>query len=317
MVLVLFLIYIIGSCTYADFETWGRGNHGDSFNGEDFMKEIPLVSTMYLGMQLIPLVCRWTPEPKKDVPITMNISMIVFALICFGLITTAVSQYPGIDKLTERATPLTYGFARIFNMELASARWINIPILFSTAFAFIFFCGRQASCMAKSALIPEAFHYYTPFFHTPYVSLLAFTGLSFLLNVVVYYNEDLIRNFYLVTALSSFIVYIAALVGYIRFHHKYSSLERYFKSPFGVWGAYIGIMIFGCCFIGGALFQYDRFVSIGIILVTGLLAFLYFLFLSGEHVFSEEEKQELFKAYLVNGMFSSFYLVFLSFLCSF
>eukprot|EP01040_Poterioochromonas_malhamensis_P015563 gene15563-biopygen3688 len=75
MVVVLFLIYIIGSCTYADFDTWGRGKHGESFSGFEFMKQIPLVSTLYLGMQMIPLTARCAPDPKKDIPVVMNFSM--------------------------------------------------------------------------------------------------------------------------------------------------------------------------------------------------------------------------------------------------
>lgn len=301
MIMLIFLIYLIGSSTYADFDTWALGDHGYSFSGFEFMKQIPLVSTIYLGMQLMPLTSRLTKEPKKDVPIVMSFSMALFAIMTFGIIIVAVSQYPGVDQLTVRSFPLTFGFLRIFKMNYASARWINIPFLFATTLSFLFFCGRQALCMSKSGLIPEAFQRLTPVFKTPYVSLITFVFLSFLLNIVIYYNESIIRNLFLVTSLSGFIVYIGAFIGYIRFHDKYSSLERYFVSPFGVFGAYCGIMIFSCCFIGGAFFQYDRYVAITIIIVVAFLAFLYFLFISGPQVFSEEEKQELFKAYLVNG----------------
>lgn len=310
MVMIIFFIYIIGSCTYADFDEWGLGKHGNSFSETEFMKQIPLVSTLYLGIQLIPLTSRCTSEPKKDVPIVMSICMVVFAFFSFGLITTAVSQYPGIDNLTIRSTPLTYGFSRIFDLNFSTARWINYPFLFTTSFSFIFFCGRQASCMARSGLIPNIFQRVIPVLDTPYVSLLTFVCLSFCLNVVIYYDEPIIRDLYLVTSMSSFIVYIAALIGYIRFHKKYSSLERYFTSPFGIFGAYCGIAIFGCCFIGGAFFQTGSYVAIIIISITAVLGFLYFFLLSRSHVFSEEEKQELFKAYLVNGKNTSTFSLF-------
>jgi ethanolamine permease len=94
LVLVLFVTYIIGSATYADFDKWGKG---DEFDVPQLFQDLPLVSTVYLGIQLLPLSSRLTSKPKKDVPIAMNTMMVVGCMITISLICTSCSQYPGID----------------------------------------------------------------------------------------------------------------------------------------------------------------------------------------------------------------------------
>lgn len=306
---LLVLIYIIGSATYADFETWGKGSHYDDIGIAELLKHIPPVSTAYLGIQFLPLTSRCAPVPKKDIPIVMVIVITVCIISLFGLLVTASSQYPGIDRVSYQPLPLTYGFSKIFNISYEAATWFNFPFLFAAAFAFIFCSGRQSSCMAKSGLIPEVFQQVVPFLDTPYISLLTFALMNFVLNIIIFYNEDVIKHCAIITSLSTMIVYVAALAGYIFFHQKYSSLERFFASPFGTTGAFLGIIIFTFCFISAAAFTDTQYVALTIVGAVAIVSAFYFIFFSGEHIFSEEEKEELFKAYLVNGKYFSLNLL--------
>ncbi len=211
------------------------------------------------------------------------------------------SQYPGIDLLASiDGYPLTDGFTRIFNISYNAGTCLNIPALIATALGFLYFSARQAHCMAKSGLIHEVFKSVIPSRDTPYAALIGFSMMSFFLNIAAHFNNDLIDSFYLVTALSSFVVYISALIAYITFHKKYSVLERYFASPLGIPGAYVGILIFLLCFAGGMAFQ-PSYIPGTMVIAVAVLSAVYFIFFSKGQTFSEEEKDELFKAYLVNG----------------
>lgn len=301
VVLLLFIIYIIGSSTYADFERWGKGSHYNKFDVVELLTDMPLVSTVYLGIHLLPLSSRVTSDPKKDVPIAMNTMMIVGFAITISLICTTCSQYPGIDHLSLRdGYPLTAGFAHIFDLSYYTATCLNIPALFATALGFLYFSARQTHCMAKSGLIHKAFTRVIPSRGTPYAALIGFSSISFLLNVLIELHEDFIEYFFLVTSLSSYIVYICALIAYITFYKKYSVLERYFASPLGIPGAYAGIIVFAFSFIGGIAYSVSYIPGVIIIGVVVFSSF-YFIFFSKEQTFSDEERDELFKAYLVNG----------------
>jgi amino acid transporter len=154
--------------------------------------------------------------------------------------------------------------------------------------------------MAKSGLIHAVFKKVIPSRDTPYAALIGFSMMSFVLNIVTHFYTELVNYFDLVTSLSSFIVFISALIAYITFHKKYSVLERYFASPLGVIGAYVGILIFLLCFVGGMAFQ-DSYIPGTMVIAVAVISALYFIFFSKGQTFSEEEKDELFKAYLVNG----------------
>ncbi len=301
LVLLLFIIYVLGSSTYADFDRWAKGPHYHDFDTYEFFKHMPLLSTVYLGMQLLPLSSRLTLEPKKDVPIAMNTMMAVGIVVTISLITTTCSQYPGIEQLSSiDGYPLTDGFSRIFNLSYDRATCLNIPSLIGTVLGFTYFSARQAHCMANSGLIPSVFKRVLPSTGMPHFTVIAFSSACFLLNVLIFTDESFIDHFFLVTSLSSFIVYMLAFFAYISFKDKYACLERYFASPLGIPGACVGIFIFFVCFAGGVGFQKSYFPGVTIIAVV-IISVIYFVFFSTEHHFSEEEKNELFKAYLVNG----------------
>ena len=65
---------------------------------------------------------------------------------------------------------------------------------------------------------------------------------------------------------------------------------------------YRGILIFIICLIGTIGFENDDYIPIVFVIIASICIFLYFLiFMRSKLVFSEEEKDELFKAYLINA----------------
>jgi hypothetical protein len=154
--------------------------------------------------------------------------------------------------------------------------------------------------MARSGFLPTVFLKTIPFFDTPYVTLLIGCFVSFLLNIICFYQRHYIAQFFQTCILASYTCFIAALVAYLQFHHKYSSLARSFSSPFGDKGAYLGIAIFGMSMIG--IFLYHAAFPSCFLGALFIVSFGIFHFcLQQNQIFSEEEKQELFKAYLINA----------------
>jgi amino acid transporter len=159
--------------------------------------------------------------------------------------------------------------------------------------------------MARSGLLPEVFLRLTPVLDTPYVTLCLGCLLSFTCNIALYFQPELIDMFTITASLASYIVFIAAFIAFLQFHRNYSSLERSYTSPIGDKGAYLGIAVFLICIIGTVGFHDDVshvFLPCIILVVCSVCSLLfYYFYLQHYHMFSDEEKEELFKAYLING----------------
>lgn len=235
----------------------------------------------------------------------MFFAMIALFATAIGVLFTSCSQYPGTNALVNTSFPLTDGFSRIFHLSVDQARWISFPALFANFFGFIWACGRQLSSMAKSGLLPEICGYMTKATDTPYIALIVGMILCLSLSLVSHYQlinkhfkED-VKHMYM---LSSYVIAMSLFCSYIVFKQKYSSLPRSFTSPVGIYGALLGMFIFACNGIAILIDQGIFQIPLGVLgVATVLMCVYYFIVLDGNQKFSEEEKEKLFKAYLING----------------
>lgn len=297
------LIYIFGSIPTFSLSNLQSQRESSSFEFLNAFSNLSQANFLFVGIQFLSLTSKCAQNPRKDIPIVTCIAIIVIFITGIGITLTCLGNSPGIDIIDELDYPLNPGYSRIFQIKETSAHWITFPGLLATAFAFVFCTGRQAHMMTKSGLLPKILLKTLPFFETPYVALTIISILCFLLNIVLTYSEMKLMLIMIdICSLSSFIVFIGAFIAFLRFHLKYSSLSRYFKSPLGDKGAWIGLIIFILSFVGTVSSPKGGYISIVIIVGISVMIVLFFIFHVGKkHIFSEEEKEELFKAYLMNG----------------
>jgi len=155
--------------------------------------------------------------------------------------------------------------------------------------------------------MPEFMGWMTPVTDTPWVGLVVGSVISFSLALICY-NNSFYYNFTTdvkyTYALSSYVIYVFMFISYIIFKHKYTSLERSYSSPFGIYGAFVGMGVFAIHTVCILIYMKDSLTPLYIMLVTtALTTIYYFLVLHGNQQFSEEEKEKLFKAYLINGKY--------------
>jgi amino acid transporter len=302
--LVIILIYILGGIEYANFAKWKHTDRPFQFG--QVMVYLPDPSLTYLGVQYLPLASNLVPEARKDVPFAMVATVAVVFPLIISVITIANSVGPGFKALSTEDHPLIFTFSKILNLSIPLSHFMGLPGLFSTCFSFMYCFGRQASTMAGSGLLPPSFLWTLPGFGTPYVPLIAVTIFSFILNILAHhFNKTVSFTYSYICCMSTYIVVIAFFLSYLRFIDNYSSLQRYYRSPFGKIGAILGIGIFTLCMISVIGFQGTSGYA-SVMVVAGLSAILVFIFrtvLKGSHEFSEEEKNELFKAYLITGKY--------------
>lgn len=215
------------------------------------------------------------------------------------------SQSPGTIGNINTLLPMNTGYSKMFDIPEFVTYALAIPGTFATAFGFFFFSARQLSAMGKSGLFPTWIGKSTKKENTPYAALMVccvvgmainFIGLS---DVVM---DNFLEDLFLLCLLGSYVVYICTFVAFIIYKYKFSSLEKSFTNPFGVWSAYFGIAVFVIDALSVVAFQGGNYRVIVIFVAYLSLCFTYYYCYSSKTMFySEEEQTAMFNAYVIRG----------------
>lgn len=233
----------------------------------------------------------------------MTACMIFLFFSAIAVYFTVSCQHPGVEELSGALLPLNYGFSRAFGISYQAATWLTLPAVYGTAFGFMYDYSRQLTAMSKSGLMPLKVPFQDRFPDAVlYAYLLLGSLLGFVVMLFVYYLHLLtIRDLFLICILGGYLVYICVLISYIIFQTRYSSLHREFRSPFGISGAVVGILIFSVSFFSAVALQKDTVSSVFLAIVLIIVSIYYFVYARYHQKFSDDEQKALFSAYIING----------------
>jgi len=188
----------------------------------------------------------------------------------------------------------------MFGISENAATLLSLPATFATAFGFIWSFGKMMHAMAESQLLPAVFKR-TTVHGVPWVCLLFGSAVGYGICFIVYYNHYVFAHMFGVCVLFAFTAYIAQSVGYVFMQTKLRDTHPDFRSPLGVYGAYISILVWSLiaiCVI--ALSSEDKFELIVYAVVMSLLTVYYHAYANTRQTFSEDERKILFTAHVSN-----------------
>eukprot|EP01031_Cornospumella_fuschlensis_P028968 gene28968-34959_t len=86
-----------------------------------------------------------------------------------------------------------------------------------------------------------------------------------------------------------------------RFPDAVFTLHREFRSPFGISGAVVGIIIFCVSIVSAVALQKDTIASVFLAVVLVVVSIYYFVYARHHQKFSDDEQKALFSAYIINA----------------
>ena len=175
--------------------------------------------------------------------------------------------------------------------------------MFAALFGFLYCYGRQLQSISTTGLLPAIFQSTIPHLETPYLALIIGTVFPIILGTIGVYYPILLTKLYHVSTVSTNIVFFGACFGYLLFKKNFGQLQRSFENPLGIVSAVVGMIIFAMNMISACFFQGTAtYAALIIICCFFVIAVLFYIFYMGKRqTFSDEEKQQMFKAYLLNG----------------
>ncbi|RYH16085.1 APC family permease [archaeon] len=309
----IILIYLLGSIPHLNFTKYALITHKSGFTGttKDFFIILRLPAWFFIGIDLLSLTSREVKKPSKVIPKAMLCVLGTMIVICAWVIVSVVSQAPGAtaDVLARKSLfPLSFGFVNIFNISYSDGAIFSIVPLFASCVGYMFIVGRQMHSMAMSGLLPDVCRITYGEDFTPIVNMVITTLVCMVALVFAWLFNPYLLLFRM-AVIGGCVVYIAMFACYILFSIRYSSMERSYRNPFGVYGAAAGIVIFTIVLISVLALQPVFEATVSYVVLMLLAIVYYFQVVRDRQFFSEDEQRLFLRAYVVNGKELLFFLL--------
>lgn len=312
--LVLWLVFVLGTAPQVDSSVYGgeaahytdnaasRGIHAVSIGA------VPTI--FYAGIEVLPVLGRVSKEPKRAVPIALYVTSAFSIVYAISTVFVATTQYPGASALFEDQLPLRHAFQRLFQTQSSAVSLLNLPFVLASLMAGMFSLGRVVKSMSESGLLPAVLSKTWGSSQFPYPAMLAFSSSTLIGSGIIFAVEQsnmaLLLNLASFFGWSLFVVYGTIFVTYLSFLQRFPRLTRKFRSPFGAWGAYIGIFVFSVMSINMLFYPNCVYVLLCFIASCGLYYLLYHRVIVRYQRFCAEEEKVMFIALVLKGIFMLF-----------
>jgi ethanolamine permease len=227
---------------------------------------MPFAVWLFLAIEQLPLAAEESVDPRRDMPKGIMLGM--FTLILLGFLVLVinpaipverqvtdangtVSTIHGAFALGTSGEPILDGFRVIFGREAAGALALAAVIgLVASFHAIIFASGRQIYSLSRAGYFPHALSITHGIHKTPNVAIITGALIGLAVMLVVWFSmggQDagsfiggVLLNMAVFGAMFS---YLLQGLTFIQLRRQFPNISRPYRSPLGVAGAAVAVMI--------------------------------------------------------------------------
>ncbi|WP_105382582.1 amino acid permease [Neorhizobium alkalisoli] len=264
-VLVFFWISAIPSM---DFSRWalniGVGPDGKAVelpegNGEWFpfgfsgvLATLPFAVWLFLAIEQLPLAAEESVDPKRDMPKGIILGMVTLMVSAFMIVLLNPSV-PGVGSfhLGSSLEPLLDGFKAVYgDSGVVILGLVALTGLIASFHTILYAQGRQVYSLSRAGYFPTVLSVTHPVYKTPHVAMIAGAIVGLAVMLVIWFSlgaeqggsiiGSVLLNMAVFGAMFS---YIMQGISFIILRKKLPNIERPFRSPLGIPGAALTIVI--------------------------------------------------------------------------
>ncbi|MET0547362.1 MAG: amino acid permease [Caulobacterales bacterium] len=270
LALAVLAFFYIAALPHIDFATWALniapdgsaidGGHGPllPMGVHGILACLPFAVWLFLAIEQLPLAAEESTDPKKDMPKGILYGMVTLIISAvFLLILNPAIKGVGSHALGTSGEPILDGFRAIFG----DASFAGIPIakilslfavvgLVASFHTIIFAKGRQIFSLSRAGYFPTRLSVTHPKHKTPHVAMIAGSLLALVIMLALFYGlgadkggaaiGGTLLNMAVFGAMCS---YVMQAVSFLLLRKNHKHIDRPYKSPFGVAGAWLTIVI--------------------------------------------------------------------------
>ena len=222
---------------------------------------MPFAVWLFLAIEQLPLAAEESVDPKRDMPKGIMLGM--FTLIVLGFLVLFINPSIPVERTVNGETvtgafalgaspePILDGFRAIFDIHAAGALSLAAVVgLVASFHAIIFASGRQIYSLSRAGYFPHFLSVTHGKHKTPNVALIAGALVGLAVMLVVWFTKGgqnagafiggVLLNMAVFGAMFS---YLLQGLTFIQLRRKFPKIERPYRSPFGVPGAVLTVII--------------------------------------------------------------------------
>ena len=282
LAIAILLVFFLSAIPFFDFGKYamniGRDASGAAvelpnghgpflpFGKHGILAALPFAVWLFLAIEQLPLAAEESADPKRDMPKGIMLGM--FTLIALGFLVLifnpaipitrevtdaagATTTVHGAFALGTSGEPILDGFRAIFGSSAAKVlALIAVAGLIASFHAIIFAYGRQIFSLSRAGYFPHFLSVTDKTHKTPNVALIAggLLGLAVMLVVWFTMGGDAAGSFIggvllNMAVFGAMFSYLLQGLTFIQLRRRFPNIERPYRSPFGVLGAALTVII--------------------------------------------------------------------------
>ncbi|CCB67218.1 MULTISPECIES: amino acid permease [unclassified Hyphomicrobium] len=257
--LAILVVFWISAIPNMDFNRWALniapdGTELPNGNGpmfpygwEGVLKTLPFAVWLFLAIEQLPLAAEESVDPKRDMPKGIILGMCTLIVSAFMIVLLNPSVIGvGAFKLSTSGEPLLDGFRAIYGSgAVVLLGIVALTGLIASFHTILYAMGRQVYSLSRAGYFPTALSITGHKLKTPYVAMLTGSAVGLILMTIIYFiNKDQIGTTLLNMAVfGAMCSYMLQAISFILLRIKMPNIERPYRSPLGIPGAVLTIII--------------------------------------------------------------------------
>jgi ethanolamine permease len=263
LALACLVAFWISAFPVADFNRWALnigegGTELPNGNGPFLpmgitgaLAALPFAVWLFLAIEQLPLAAEESVDPKKDMPTGIILGMFTLIISAFMILWLNSSVPNGSFALGKSTEPLLDGFRAIYGSDIARLLAVVAVVgLIASFHTIIFAKGRQIYSLSRAGYFPRWLSITHESRKTPHTAMIAgaVVALAIMLSLWFYLGGEAATGVIGGTLLNMAVFgamcsYIAQAASFIILRKSHAHIERPYRSPLGVPGAYVTIVI--------------------------------------------------------------------------
>ena len=257
---------------------------------------LPFAIWFYLAIEQLPLAAEESENAATDMPRALVVAMVILFVLSLLTLVINAGVGGGARELVLEDAPLAYGIREVFGGGWLSKGLVLLAVsgLIASFHATVYAYGRVLFALSRAGYIPRWLSL-TGKNRTPYLALLTGAAVGLICaTLITLFDEGASVGAVLLNmaVFGAVISYAMVMASYIKLRISRPDLERPYKSPLGIPGAVIGLLLSVIALVSTFLDKDYRPGVYGVAIFLGA-GIIYFFVYSRHHLVARAPEEEV------------------------